>query len=195
MVLKLKRIHSLRCTLQISLLVGLFFADLASAQQDGLLYRGDDRRSAFAGSQLERVQSFSSPARAESNPAPEDVQKAPEAPVIRPGPRLQSRGLEAGPTGSLRVPQGNSPLPPGFYKSVPIQGIYLNGTNIVGLRSQTLRDVTVRFDAQGNIFIDAPQYDIRYDSSYHPLLPAEGPAYSKEEATLPQGKPRSLDLP
>jgi hypothetical protein len=86
------------------------------------------------------------------------------------------------PASSLSV--GSMPGPRGI-KDVPVMGVYLNGTNIVGLRNQTLKGVTVRFDDHGNILIDAPHYEVKLDTSFHPLLPGEIPGRSKETAPWP----------
>lgn len=38
--------------------------------------------------------------------------------------------------------------------------VYVNGVNVDALRNQTFEDVTVFIDAQGNVRVDAPQYEI-----------------------------------
>ncbi len=58
--------------------------------------------------------------------------------------------------------------------------IYLNGENISSVREQALENVTVHIDKSGNIHIEAPQYEVSADQSYHPLLPKELPQFKKE---------------
>jgi hypothetical protein len=125
--------------------------------QDGLLSRDDSNRSQFAGPKMKRVQSFGQPAESSQLPLPS----------------------------SSLVPGPSSQLPARVYKNVPVQGVYLNGVNVVGLRNQTLRGVAVRFDEHGNILIDAPQYDVQLDSSFHPLLPDEIQGRTKQTAPWP----------
>ena len=45
--------------------------------------------------------------------------------------------------------------------------VYLNGTRVNGLlRNQTFKNATVKFGAQGNVFIDAPGYTVQiYDAA------------------------------
>lgn len=123
-----------------------------------LLERQDTNRSQFAGSNLRRVQSFGQPS---------------EQPGATDG------------AGGADLYRAGGPLNARVYKDAPVMGVYLNGVNIVGLRSQTLRGVTVRFDEHGNILIDAPHYDVQLDTSFHPLLPSEVPGRPKETAPLP----------
>ncbi len=59
--------------------------------------------------------------------------------------------------------------------------IYLNGENISAVRDQELDNVHVRIDKAGNIFIDAPQYEVTTQDSYHPLLQQELPRFHKEQ--------------
>ena len=39
--------------------------------------------------------------------------------------------------------------------------VYINEVDVTGLQDQTFEDVTVSFDAEGNIHIDAPRYEIQ----------------------------------
>lgn len=59
--------------------------------------------------------------------------------------------------------------------------IYLNGVNISTIKNQTLENVNLRIDNNGNIYIDAPQYEIGVEQSYHPLMPNELPKFPKSE--------------
>jgi hypothetical protein len=69
--------------------------------------------------------------------------------------------------------------------------VFLNGTNINGVRNQDLSNVNIRIDEAGNFHITAPQYDVQQDSSYHPLMPSELPRFPKRQTgpvDLPQGR-------
>lgn len=63
---------------------------------------------------------------------------------------------------------------------MPGRIIYLNGENISSIRNQELEGVKVNIDKSGNIYIDAPQYEVSSEQSYHPLLPKELPQFKKE---------------
>lgn len=74
---------------------------------------------------------------------------------------------------------------------IPNHIIYLNGENISSVRNQDLENVNIQIDKNGNIYIDAPQYQVSVEQSYHPLLPKELPKFKKvnfyEKLSLPQG--------
>lgn len=70
----------------------------------------------------------------------------------------------------------------------PARTLTLNGVNISGLRSQEFENVEVRIDANGNVELRAPHYEVRQDASYHPLFPGELPR-------LPKERTRPMDLP
>lgn len=61
----------------------------------------------------------------------------------------------------------------------PARMVYLNGKNISSVREQQLNGVNVRIDAQGNLYISAPQYEVQESSHYRPLLPNEVPKVGK----------------
>lgn len=65
----------------------------------------------------------------------------------------------------------------------PARMIYLNGKNISTVREQQLDGVSVRIDAQGNIHISAPHYEVQESTHYRPLLPQELPRVSKPKPT------------
>lgn len=68
----------------------------------------------------------------------------------------------------------------------PGRVVFLNGVNIGSVRNQRLKNVDVFIDENGNLQITAPHYDVREESSYHPLLPSELPRFSK---TVPAPPP------
>lgn len=73
----------------------------------------------------------------------------------------------------------------------PGRVLFLNGENISSIRNQELENVNIRIDKNGNIYIEAPQYEVSTEQSYHPLLPKELPKFKKEnvyeQMPLPQG--------
>lgn len=87
------------------------------------------------------------------------------------------------------VPMSPRKLP---YESTFMTGriIYLNGVNINSIKNQELENVNLKIDGSGNIYIDAPHYDISVEQSYHPLMPGELPKFQKTEymdPSLPKG--------
>jgi hypothetical protein len=144
------------------------------------LSREDNQRSQFAGAKMDRLQSFDRPS---------EVQKNASAHAPRPAEGQTNSGvqkdLKRGSTKEEFAWKKETSIPSRVYKNVPLNAVYLNGENIVGLRNQTLEGVNVRFDAAGNIYIDAPHYEIHRDSTFHPLLPDETPQYSKDVDSIP----------
>lgn len=61
--------------------------------------------------------------------------------------------------------------------------LYLNGTDISSARNQTLQGVNVRIDGGGNIFIEAPHYQVHEENTYTPLS-----QWHKEERNQPASK-------
>ena len=48
------------------------------------------------------------------------------------------------------------------------RGIFLNGIDISSAKHQTLENVTIRIDGQGNIYIEAPHYEVNEEALiYH----------------------------
>ena len=74
----------------------------------------------------------------------------------------------------------------------PARMIYLNGKNVSSVREQTLENVNVRIDAQGNVYISAPHYEVQESTHYRPLLPNEVPKVGKpspsSDSPLMQGR-------
>jgi hypothetical protein len=58
--------------------------------------------------------------------------------------------------------------------------LYLNGENINSIRNEVLENVNVNIDENGNIHIEGPQYEVRAEQSFHPLLPKELPKFKKD---------------
>ncbi len=69
----------------------------------------------------------------------------------------------------------------GYESSTSTRSVYLNGVDISSAKNQALQQVNLRIDAQGNIYIEAPHYDIQRETSFLPL-----------GRQLP-GQPRHLD--
>ncbi len=76
--------------------------------------------------------------------------------------------------------------------------VYVNGVNVDALRNQTFANVTVYIDAQGNVRVDAPQYQIEVvgtpppptpSSPVRPLPPgADVPAPGKVDNGVPASR-------
>ena len=98
-------------------------------------------------------------------------------------------GREAPPAPSTSALPGRKSLPAEPSTMFPARSIFLNGMNIGSVRDQDLENVTVKIDGQGNIHLIAPHYDVREDTSYHPLLPQELPRFPKA-GTMPEGMPQ-----
>ncbi|MDQ3234613.1 MAG: hypothetical protein M3Q07_22645 [Pseudobdellovibrionaceae bacterium] len=47
--------------------------------------------------------------------------------------------------------------------------IYLNGADISSAKNQSLEQVNVRIDGRGNVYIEAPQYEVQQESTFVPL--------------------------
>ena len=49
------------------------------------------------------------------------------------------------------------------------RNVYVNGTDISSARHQLMENVNVRIDGDGNLFIEAPHYQVNEESTYIPL--------------------------
>jgi hypothetical protein len=49
------------------------------------------------------------------------------------------------------------------------RSIYLNGVDISSARNQELSKVNIRIDSQGNLYIEAPHYDVQRETTFLPL--------------------------
>lgn len=65
----------------------------------------------------------------------------------------------------------------------PPRRIYLNGIDISSANHQLLERVNVRIDGQGNVFIEAPHYNVIEESSYVPLS-----SLATEQSSRPRHK-------
>ncbi|NRA64965.1 MAG: hypothetical protein HRU19_10825 [Pseudobacteriovorax sp.] len=63
------------------------------------------------------------------------------------------------------------------------RAVFLNGVDISSAKHQILEGVTVRIDGTGQIFIEAPHYEVNEESTYIPLS-----TWSNETLGLPQHK-------
>lgn len=93
------------------------------------------------------------------------------------------------------------------------RSLFLNGVDISSARNQIVKNVTVRIDEDGNVFIEAPQYNVREESEYLPItkwaqgagkpnhaaapqrLPVAPPAMDTESNNAEQSMPKSRPLP
>lgn len=118
---------------------------------------------------------------------------------------LPTRGtrMAANSPGSGYQPAGGDsyPIPVGRRSKAPVgdlttdfpaRMIYLNGKNISSVRDQQLEGVSVRIDANGNLHISAPHYEVQESMHYRPLLPNDIPKVGKprvgNDAPLLQGR-------
>jgi hypothetical protein len=62
--------------------------------------------------------------------------------------------------------------------------IYLNGVDISSAKNQSLEQVNVRIDSRGQIYIEAPQYEVQQESTFVPLSRQTPP-----HANLPVHRP------
>ena len=70
------------------------------------------------------------------------------------------------------------------------RSIYVNGIDISSARSQTLNQVNLRIDENGNVYIDAPHYQVNEENTFTPLSGlVEG--FNKPEHKPPQPLVRS----
>jgi len=56
-----------------------------------------------------------------------------------------------------------------FTQAAVARSIYLNGIDISSSRNQTLKKVNLRIDENGNLYIEAPHYQVDEQQSYTPL--------------------------
>jgi hypothetical protein len=123
------------------------------------------------------------------------VQRVGSAPIPIP---VQNIDLMASPSITIQRPQGIAVQPiPVAPKKLPYDStymtgrvIYLNGVNISSVKNQELENVNIHIDNNGNIYIDAPHYEIGVEQSYHPLMPTELPKFPRgefREAPVPKG--------
>ncbi|APJ04720.1 hypothetical protein [Silvanigrella aquatica] len=123
------------------------------------------------------------------------VQRVGSAPIPIP---IQNIDLMAAPNVTLQRPVGIAVQPvPMVPKKMPYDTtfmsgrvIYLNGVNISSVKNQELENVNLHIDNNGNIYIDAPHYEIGVEQSYHPLMPSELPKFPKmefRESPVPNG--------
>lgn len=61
----------------------------------------------------------------------------------------------------------------------PARMVYLNGRNVSSVREQQLESVNVNIDANGNIHIMAPHYEVQESTHYRPLFAKDLPKFNK----------------
>lgn len=72
--------------------------------------------------------------------------------------------------------------------TVPANGrnIYINGIDISSARNQYIKNVNIKIDENGNILIDAPQYQVNEEETYTPLSKwAKGVQTPKHKSPVP----------
>ncbi len=73
-------------------------------------------------------------------------------------------------------------IPFALLPAVLAGSVYINGVRADLLPAVTLSNATVRFDAQGDVWIDAPGYHVQVLSPGEPAVPARTPAPSGSPA-------------
>lgn len=73
--------------------------------------------------------------------------------------------------------------------------IYLNGVDISSAKNQTLEQVNVRIDAQGNVYVEAPQYEVQQESTFVPLSRQMPPHPNLPEHKAPGPLTQRVDVP
>lgn len=78
-----------------------------------------------------------------------------------------------------------------FLKAEDLRRIYLNGVDISSATHQQLENVHIRIDGQGNIFIEAPHYEVSEENTYLPLSSLQSDATRLQHQGM-QALPNSL---
>ncbi|RDB37233.1 MAG: hypothetical protein DCC88_00980 [Spirobacillus cienkowskii] len=123
------------------------------------------------------------------------LQRLGNAPIPLPAKNVE---LMVSPNINIQRPVGSSVTPiPATPKKFPYDStimagriIYLNGVNITSVRNQELENVNIHIDNNGNIYIEAPQYEVGTEQSFHPLMPSELPKFPKaqiKDSPIPSG--------
>ena len=73
--------------------------------------------------------------------------------------------------------------------------IYLNGADISSAKNQSLEQVNVRIDARGNVYIEAPQYEVQQESTFVPLSRQTPPHPNLPVHRAPSALPNEVDMP
>jgi len=82
---------------------------------------------------------------------------------------------------------------PAFGASARI--IYLNGVDISAAKNQTLEQVNVRIDSQGNVYVEAPQYEVQHESTFVPLSRQMPPHPNLPQHKAPGPMSRQVEIP
>lgn len=61
------------------------------------------------------------------------------------------------------------PTPAQCNTKVQDRSIFLNGVEISNAKHQSLQNVNIRIDGNGNLYIEAPHYEVSEESTYIPL--------------------------
>lgn len=73
--------------------------------------------------------------------------------------------------------------------------IYLNGADISSAKNQSLEQVNVRIDARGNVYIEAPQYEVQQESTFVPLSRQTPPHPNLPVHRTPGALPNEVEMP
>lgn len=84
---------------------------------------------------------------------------------------------------------------PGLAAKSTGRSVYLNGIDISSAKNQALSQVNVRIDAQGNIYIEAPQYEVQQETSFVPLGRSSPSNNGTPEHKPPGPLPSKVEVP
>ncbi|MFW7381654.1 MAG: hypothetical protein ACOH5I_22795 [Oligoflexus sp.] len=69
--------------------------------------------------------------------------------------------------------------------------IFLNGVDISSAKHQLLKQVDIKIDGQGHLYIEAPHYDVTEESTYIPLSSLATESASRPRHKTPGPIPKS----
>jgi len=74
------------------------------------------------------------------------------------------------------------------------RSVYLNGIDISSSRNQNLKGVNLRIDENGNLYVEAPHYQVNEENTFAPLSSwIQGTTGPKHQ--VPQELPKTLSSP
>jgi hypothetical protein len=90
----------------------------------------------------------------------------------------------------------------GFISTVPAlalstgnRSVFLNGIDISSAKNQSMQQVNIKIDSQGNVYIEAPQYEAQQESTFVPLGPRRALPGMIPQHRAPGPLPNRLEQP
>lgn len=84
---------------------------------------------------------------------------------------------------------------PAPVSNATVRSIYLNGVDISAAKNQNLEQVNVRIDTRGNIYVEAPQYEVQQESTFVPLSRQAPPHPNLPVHKSPGPLPNEVEVP